>query len=123
MMCGYMSKCVALPYAQHYLDLLAQLLRSRPVALVDHIQLGDLHDAGLQRLDAVTRFGDEDQNGRLGGRGDVELGLADADGLDQNAVKSECPEHVRYFFGRRGEAALCTPRCHRSDEHAGIETH
>src|ERR1041384_5036860 len=114
---------VALPYAQHYLDLLAQFIRSRPIALVDHVELGDLHDARLQRLNPVARFGYEYQHRGFGGRGDVELGLADADRFDEDAVESGGLEHICDLFGGRGEPALRSPRGHRANEHAGIEAH
>src|SRR5882762_9202408 len=118
-----MRERVAPPYAQHYLDLLAQFIRARPIALVDHVELGNLHDARLQRLDAVSRFGHEYQHRGLGRCGDVELGLADADRLDEDAVESERLEHIRDLFGGRGEPALRSPRGHRANEHAWIETH
>ena len=66
---------IALPDAQHHLDLLAQLVRPRAIALVDHIQLGDLHHARFQRLDAVPGFRNEHEHRGLGRGGNVELRL------------------------------------------------
>ena len=55
------------------------------------------------------------------GARDVELGLADADGLDEDSLEAERVEHVAHFARRGGKPAERAARGHRADEHARIE--
>src|SRR5437870_12509406 len=72
---GDVPERVAAPDPQHHLDLLPQFLRPRAIALVHHVDVGDLHDTGLQSLDGVARLGHEHEDRRLRAARDVELGL------------------------------------------------
>ena len=56
------------------------------VGLVDDDHVGDLHDAGLQRLDRVAGAGHQHEHDRVGVVDDVDLGLPDADGLDEHVL-------------------------------------
>ncbi len=123
MMRGHVCKRIAPADPEHHFHLLLQLIRPRPVALIDHVQLGDLHDASLERLDAVARFGHEDQHRCLGRGSNVELGLSDPDRLDQDAIESECLQDVGDFFGGGRETALRAARRHRANEDARVEAH
>ena len=93
----------------------------RVVGLVDDDHVGDLHHAGLQRLDRVAGAGHQRQHDRVGVVDDVDLRLADADGLDQDVVLAGRVHHQRHLQGRLGEAAESAPRGHRADEDAGVE--
>ena len=68
------------------LEVSHDLGRSRQVRLVDHEDVGDLEDACLDDLDGVPgrRCGDHDRG--VGGLHDLELGLADADRLDEASI-------------------------------------
>src|SRR5213080_2121061 len=107
--------------AEHHLDLLPELVGARTVALVHHVNVRDLHDSGLERLNPIARFGHEHEYGRLGRARDVELGLPDAHRLQQHALEAECLEQIGDLLRRRGESAVRAPRRHRADEHAGID--
>ena len=52
------------------------------VGLVDHEHVGDLEQAGLGRLHGVAPARVDDDDGRVGRAGHLDLDLADADGLD-----------------------------------------
>ena len=112
---------VAPPDAERDLDLLAQLVGAGAVGLVDREDVGDLHDARLERLDAVARFGDEHEDGRVGHAGDVELRLADADRLDQDAVEAGGVEQVGHLARAGGEAAERAAAGHRADVDALVQ--
>src|SRR5882672_6333898 len=117
------AKRIPPPDAEHYLDLLTELVRARTVALVHHVDVGDLHYPGLQRLNPVARFGHQYEDRRLGGARDVELRLPDAHRLYQHALEAERLEQIGDFLRRRGEPPLRPPRRHRPDEHAGVEAY
>ena len=93
----------------------------RVVGLVDDDDVGDLHHPGLQRLDRVARAGHQRQDDRVGVVDDVDLRLADADGLDQDVVLARRVHRQRDLQGRLGEAAERPARGHRADEDAGVE--
>ena len=57
-------------------------LGARPVALVDDDEVGDLEQAGLDRLDLVAHLGRLEDDRRVGRRRDLDLALAGPDGLD-----------------------------------------
>ena len=54
------------------------------VGLVHDEHVGNLDDAGLERLDVVASAGIVDEHGAEGGAGDLDLVLARADGLDED---------------------------------------
>ena len=112
---------VPLPDAERDFDLLPQLLRARPVRLVDHEDIGDLHDPRLQRLDAVTGLGDEHEDRRIRAAAHIELRLSDADGLDDDTIEGRGVEHIADLAGRRRESAQGTTRRHRADEDTAVE--
>ncbi|OLD02406.1 MAG: hypothetical protein AUI99_06075 [Gemmatimonadetes bacterium 13_1_40CM_3_69_22] len=118
---GNVPKRIAAPDPQHHFDLLSQLVGAGTIALVDHVNVGDLHDTRLQRLNAVSRFGDERQHRRLGGARHVQLGLPDAHGLDQDALEPEGLQQVGHLRRRGGEAAVRAAGRHRADEDARIQ--
>ncbi|NUQ13087.1 MAG: hypothetical protein HUU26_12305 [Gemmatimonadaceae bacterium] len=111
----------AAAHAEHQLDVVADALRAGPVGLVHHEQVGDLHQAGLERLNRVAAFRNQDDHRRVGGPGDVELALAHAHRLHEDPVEPEGVEHVGDGSGGRGDAAQRAPRGQGPDEHAGIE--
>ena len=91
-----------------------------PVGLVDHEHVGDLEDAGLGGLDPVAHARRQQHQRGVGGRGDLDLGLADADGLDQHHVAAGRVQHPDGLRGRRGQPAEVAAGGHRPDEHAGV---
>jgi len=109
------------PDSQHHFDLLAQRVRAGTVALIDDVDVCDLHHSGLQRLDAVARLRHEHEQRRLRAAGDVELGLAHAHRFHQDPGEPERLEQIGHFFGGGGQAAVRAPRGHRADEDVRIE--
>ena len=95
-----------------------QGLRALEVRLVDEEHVGGLDDPGLEGLDDVSGRGLEDEDDEVGAVEDVELGLADADGLDEDPVHAEGVEDVGGVGRRRREPAVAVPGGHRADEDA-----
>ena len=93
----------------------------RVIGLVDDDDVGDLHHPRLQRLDRVAGAGHQRQDDRVGVIDDVDLGLADADGLDQDVVLAGRVHHQRHLQGGLREPAERAARGHRADEDAGVE--
>jgi hypothetical protein len=51
---GDVPERVTAAEAEHELELIAKTIRARPVSLVHRKDVGDLHHAGLQRLDRIA---------------------------------------------------------------------
>ena len=96
------------------------VLHARVVGLVDHQQVGDLQNAGLDRLDVIAHAGGLDHQGGVRQAGDIHLGLAHADRLDQDQVKAGGIEYLHQGGGGRGQPAQRTARRHRADEDARV---
>ena len=58
------------------------------VTFVDHEDVRDFHDAGLDRLHIVTHAGNEDHNRDVCEANDIDFILADAYGFNQDHVPS-----------------------------------
>ena len=81
------------------------------VSLVDDDEIGELHDPALQPLQLVaTRRRDEHEE-HVDHRGDRDLGLPDADGLDQHGVEPRrFAEQERFARAARDAAQRATRR-------------
>ena len=82
----------------------AGLLLAVAVGLVDRDHVGDLEDALLDALQLVAGAGQGEEQEGVDHAGDGDLGLADADGLDQHHVVARRLEHhhrLRWSRGRR----------------------
>ena len=90
------------------------------VRLVDDEDVGDLHDAGLDRLHVVAHAGNKNDHRYVGQRDDVHFVLAHADGLDQHHVASAGVEHRRDVRRGAGQSAQRTARGHAADVDARI---
>ena len=86
------------------------------IALVDHEDVGDLHDPRLERLHIVSRARDEDDDRDVGGADDVDLVLADADGFDDDEALAGRIEDKRRVAGRAREPAHVPARRHAANE-------
>ena len=86
------------------------------IGLVHHEDVGDFHDAGLQRLHLVAGAGHKRHNRHVGGADDVHFILADADRLDDDDLLSGGVEQQRRVTRRPGEAAQMAARRHAPDE-------
>src|SRR5256885_2320994 len=120
-MCGDILERVAAAESEHQLKLMAQAVGPWPVGLVHDKDVGDLHQAGLERLDRVPRFRDQHDDAAVRGARNVELTLSDTNRLDKYLLNTEGIEDVGDFSRRRGETAKRPTRRHRTDEDAGIE--
>ena len=105
---------------QHLLQVAARLVDAGPVGLVDGEHVGDLHQAGLARLHAVTPPRVDDHDRRVGLAGDLDLDLADADGLDEDPAVPEGVEQADRLRRGQGQPAEVAAGGHRADEHAGV---
>ena len=102
------------------LDRRHRAIRPLAIRLVDHEDVGDLHDPGLERLHLVARAGHERHDRDVGGADDVDFVLADADGLDEDDVLAGGVEDERGVGGRARQAAEVAARRHAADEDAGV---
>ena len=99
---------------------LHQAVGALAVGLVDDEDVGDLHDAGLDRLHVVAGAGHEHDDRDVRRADDVHFVLADADGLDDDDVLARGVEDQRRVARRARQAAEMAARRHAADEHAGI---
>jgi hypothetical protein len=63
-----------------------RLVGALAVGLVHHDDVRDLEQTRLGGLNCISRTGIEDDDGRIGDRGDLDLGLPDADRLQHDQV-------------------------------------
>ena len=105
---------------EHLEDLLHDAIGAVAVGLVHDEEVGDLHEARLDRLDVVAHPRRQDDDARLRETEDVHLVLPDADRLDEHLVEARRVEDV-YGVGRGArEAAEVAARRHRPDQDAGV---
>src|SRR5205814_1836670 len=94
--------------------------RACAVGLVDDEDVRDLQEPGFGRLHRVAPSGVDDDNGGVGVAGDLDLDLADADGLDHDPSLAHRVEHADRLWRRERETTEVTTCRHRADEHAGV---
>ena len=90
------------------------------VGLVDDEDVGDLEDAGLEGLDGIAHAGDGDDDGGVGGGGDIDLILTGADGLEDDDIVAGGVEDGGDIAGSFAEAAEGAAGGHAAEEDAGI---
>ena len=90
---------------EHLHQVTPGLVDALAVGLVDHEDVGDLHQPGLVRLDAVAPAGVDDDDGGVGLAGDLDLDLADADGLDEDPAAPDRVESADRFGGGERQPA------------------
>ena len=106
----------AVAQRQHVAQVAHDRVGAVAVGLVDHEDVGDLEDAGLGRLDAVAHPGREQHERGVGQRGDLHLGLPDADRLDEHDVAAGRRQHAQRLRRRPGQPAEVAAAGHRADE-------
>ena len=89
---------------------LHQPIGALAVRLVHHEDVGNLHDAGLERLHLVAGPGHEHDDGDVRGADDVHFVLADADRLDDDDVLAGSVEDERDVARSRGRGRPRWPR-------------
>ena len=112
---GFQAPSGRSPRRDHPAQVAADLVGAVAVGLVDDVDVTDLEDAGLGGLDAVAQAGCHQHHGGVGEPGDLDLALADADGLDDHDVAAggvEDPQRLRRGPGQPAEVA---PGGHRAD--------
>ena len=105
---------------EHLHEVPARLVDALAVGLVDHEDVGDLHQPGLVRLHAVTPARVDHHDRRVGLAGDLDLDLSDADGLDEDPLASDRVERTHRLGGGERESPEMAACGHRADEHAGV---
>ena len=111
------SGLAALPQRQHVAQLPSGGVSAVAVGLVDRVDVADLQDPRLGRLDPVAHAGRDQHHGRVRRPGDLDLGLPDAHRLDDDGVEAGRIQDA-YGLRRRGrQPAEATTRGHRPDEH------
>ena len=90
------------------------------VALVDHEDVGDLHDAGFDGLHIVAHARHQNDDGDIGQAHDVHFILPDSDGFDHDQVASRGIEHGRDIRRGASQSAQRTARGHAANVDSGI---
>src|SRR5262249_55007058 len=90
------------------------------IGLVDHEDVGNLHDARLERLHFVAGARHQRDDRDIGGPDDIDFVLPYADRLDDDQFSAGAVEHERGVAGGAGEAAKVTARPHAPDEAAAV---
>ena len=80
--------CAVLAQAQHALNLALHPLGSGLVRLVDHEDVRDLHDAGLDGLHIVAHAGHQHDHGHLRHARDLDFILAHAHRFDDDEISA-----------------------------------
>jgi len=105
---------------EHSLQGANRILGLRAVGLVDDEDVGDLQDAGLDRLHIVPQSGRLHDQGGLRLMGDIHFALARADRLDENGVEAGGIQRADGVGGGAGQPAQTATGGHAADEDAGI---
>ena len=105
---------------EHQLQVASGLGDPGTIGLVDHEDVGDLHEAGLVGLDAVAPSGVHDHHGGVGLAGDLHLHLPDPDGLHDDPRLPHGIEQADGLRHGQGQAAELAPGGHRPDEHPRV---
>ena len=97
-----------------------RLVGALAVGLVHHHDVRDFQQTRLGRLNRVARTGIQDHNRRICNRGDLDLRLPDANGLQHDLVvrqRRQQPDGRRH---RSGQSPKVSPGSDRADQHIGI---
>jgi hypothetical protein len=105
---------------EHLLEIATGLVDSFAIGLVDHEDVGDLHETGLVGLHRITptRIYDDDRG--VGLAGDLDFDLSDTNGLDENPQATDRVEQSNCLWRRERKSTEVSARGHRANEHAGI---
>src|SRR5213079_2530388 len=82
------------------------------VALVDHENVGDFHDAGFDALHVVSHAGHQNHNRNVSHADDINLVLPNTDSFDHDDVPAGRIEHHGDISGSAGQASERTARRH-----------
>src|SRR5579884_3106675 len=99
----------------HSSNLALHAIGSLAIALVDHEDISDFHDAGLDRLHIISHSGNEDHDRNVCETHDVNFILTDANGLHENHVFSSSVEQCRNICSSGSQAAEESSRSHAAD--------
>ena len=105
---------------QHGLDRGAHPVGALPIRLVDDEDIGNLHDAGLERLHLVAGARHQHDDRHIGRPDDVDLVLPDAHRLDDDEIATGRVEDDRDLARRTRQAAELAARGHAADEDASV---
>ena len=90
------------------------------VALVDHKNVRNLHDTGLDALHIVSHPGHQNHHRDVGQADDIDLILAHADGLDHDEVAAGSVEDSGDIGGSARQAAEGTAGGHAANVNARV---
>ena len=109
-----------LPQRYGGVQLLRRLARLRPVRLVDNQNVGDLKQARLHRLDAITKPRRNNHDTDVSHGRNIDLVLTCTDRLKQNEIITGHIKGIDHPDRRRGKAAEVTLTGKRTYENAVI---
>ena len=104
-----------LPHLDHVAQVPHRRIGAVAVGLVDDEDVPDLEDPRLRGLDPVAHAGREQHERRVRRPGDLDLGLTDADGLDEDRPEARRVEHPDGLRSRDREPAEVTAAGERAD--------
>src|SRR5215469_8086107 len=105
---------------EHGVKLLFEAARSFAVAFVENKNVSDLHQAGFHVLNVVAEAGNQHDDDAIGQSYDINLILADANGLNQDLMLARCIEEKSDFRRSTREAPEKTSGGHGADENAAV---
>ena len=90
------------------------------ITFVDHKDVGDFHDAGLDGLHVIAHARNQNDDGDVGKTNDVHFILSDTDGFDHDDIATRGIENSRSVGRGAGQATERTAGGHAANEDAGI---
>ena len=109
------------PQREHRFELRLKTVGAGVVGLVDHENVRDLQDAGLDRLDIVAHPRDENDKNGIGRANDINLVLTHTDRLDDDDVVTGGIEQIDGVGGRARQTTKGAARRHRADEDSRVD--
>jgi hypothetical protein len=106
---------------QHGLQLRLHAHGAFAVGFVHHEDVRDLEQPGFHHLHRISGLRHQDDDDGLRELHDVELGLSDADGLDDDSILPEGVEEMGHLPGGAGEPAASATRAQAADEDGRVE--
>src|SRR5208337_2044259 len=102
-------------HGKHSLDFLLEAVSAGKVGLVDDVEIGDFHNAGLEGLHVVTHARDQEQGCGICQASDFHFVLAYSNGFNQHHVAARRVEDRDHVVGGWRQASQLSACSHAAD--------